>query len=175
MPSFYEFLPNKAPLHTPLTLHLRSSLTTRRYPTVTKNNHHGAVKAPTKTILPKINPSTRLPEPVDLRSYDPSKPLRLEVNHGGQKQALELPTQMLDKNKQYHVSFSIKPTGEDGGGAGGGGGSGVKGGEASSVAKAAAERGAHSDGEAVSPSQRQEQTGGSAPGDPDRHTHAASV
>ncbi|XP_037073129.1 inversin-like [Pollicipes pollicipes] len=77
---------------------------------INKNNHHGAPKAPTKTILPKINPSTRLPEPVDLRAYDPTKPLRLELNHGGQRQMLELPTQLLDKDKKYHVSFSIRPT-----------------------------------------------------------------
>ena len=89
---------------------------------------------------------------------------------------------MLDKNKKYHVSFSIKPTDGDGGGAGGGNGAGGgsggrgKGGEAgSAVEAAAAERGAHSDGEAVAPTQRQEQTGGSAPGDPDRHTHAKSL
>ena len=134
-------------------------------PPVTKNNHHGAVKAPTKTILPKINPDTHLPEPVDLRSYDPSKPLRLELNHGGQKQALELPTQLLDKNKKYHVSFSIRPTDGD---AGGGGAVGKPG-------APAPERGAFSDGEAAARTQRQEQTGGSAPGNPDRHTHAKSL
>ena len=142
-------------------------------PAVTKNNHHGAAKAPTKTILPKINPSTHLPEPVDLRDYDPSKPLRLELNHGGQKQALELPTQLLDKNRKYHVSFSIRPT--DGGGGEGGSEVGTVGKPGAAAKAAAAERGAFSDGEAVAPTQRHEKTGGSAPGDPDRHTHAKSL
>ncbi|XP_043192897.1 uncharacterized protein LOC122365605 isoform X3 [Amphibalanus amphitrite] len=132
---------------------------------ITKNNHHGAAKAPTKTILPKINPSTQLPEPVDLRSYDPSKPLRLELNHGGQKQALELPTQLLDKNRKYQVSFSIRPTD----------GATAEGGAEKPPGAATNERGAFSDGEAAARTERQEQTGGSAPGDPDRHTHAKSL
>ncbi|KAG7161805.1 hypothetical protein Hamer_G007457, partial [Homarus americanus] len=49
-------------------------------------------------------------EPVGLRNYDPKKPLTVELQHGQARQQIILPTDILDKNKKYHLTFSIKPT-----------------------------------------------------------------
>lgn len=39
---------------------------------------------------------------------DPSKPVTLELIHGSEKQIISLPTEKLDKNKRYYVTFTIK-------------------------------------------------------------------
>ncbi|XP_069186277.1 uncharacterized protein [Procambarus clarkii] len=49
-------------------------------------------------------------EPVGLRNYDPKKPLTVELQHGLARQQIILPTETLDKNKKYHLTFSIKPS-----------------------------------------------------------------
>ncbi|XP_071548370.1 uncharacterized protein [Panulirus ornatus] len=49
-------------------------------------------------------------EPIGLRNYDPKKPLTVELQHGLARQQIVLPTDILDKNKKYHLTFSIKPS-----------------------------------------------------------------
>lgn len=104
---------------------------------------------------------------------------------------LELPTQLLDKNKKYHVSFSIRPKDGDGNSASGkgeqhaGDGKGAaektverkegqgktKSGEKSSVRRATL-----SDSEvALEVRSRDETASNSAPGAPDRSAQAASL
>ncbi|XP_068232631.1 uncharacterized protein [Palaemon carinicauda] len=55
------------------------------------------------------NPS-RLSEPIGLRNYDPKKPLTVELQHGQARQQITLPTEILDKSKKYHLTFTIKPS-----------------------------------------------------------------
>lgn len=43
-----------------------------------------------------------------LKNVDPSKPVTLELIHGSEKQIISLPTEKLDKNKRYYVTFTIK-------------------------------------------------------------------
>lgn len=43
-----------------------------------------------------------------LRYVDPSRPVTLELSHGADKQVISLPTEQLDKNKRYYVTFTIK-------------------------------------------------------------------
>lgn len=65
------------------------------------------------TFLPRIEPSGP-PVPADqeitkcLRRVDPNRPVTLELSHGGEKQIISLPTQNLNKNKKYFVTFTIK-------------------------------------------------------------------
>nr|XP_027223782.1 uncharacterized protein LOC113815961 isoform X1 [Penaeus vannamei] len=55
-------------------------------------------------------------EPIGLRNYDPKRPLTVELQHGNTRQQITLPTEILDKNKKYHLTFTIKPSapGQDG-------------------------------------------------------------
>jgi hypothetical protein len=39
---------------------------------------------------------------------DPSRPVTLELSHGADKQVISLPTERLDRNKRYYVTFTIK-------------------------------------------------------------------
>jgi hypothetical protein len=39
---------------------------------------------------------------------DPSRPVTLELSHGSDKQVISLPTERLDRNKRYYVTFTIK-------------------------------------------------------------------
>ncbi|CAG0879444.1 unnamed protein product [Darwinula stevensoni] len=48
-------------------------------------------------------------------NYDPTEPLTVELNHGGQRQLIEFPAHTLDKRKRYHVTFTIKPSTPDAG------------------------------------------------------------
>ncbi|XP_050438356.1 uncharacterized protein LOC126844301 isoform X2 [Adelges cooleyi] len=43
-----------------------------------------------------------------LRNVDPSKPITLKLANGSCSQAIDLPTEKLDKNKRYLVTFTIK-------------------------------------------------------------------
>lgn len=43
-----------------------------------------------------------------LRYVDPSRPVTLELSHGSDRQVISLPTEKLDKNKRYYVTFTIK-------------------------------------------------------------------
>jgi len=38
---------------------------------------------------------------------DPKMPLTLELQHAGQRHTVSLPTESLDKNKKYYVTFTI--------------------------------------------------------------------
>ncbi|KAL1460798.1 hypothetical protein WDU94_012744 [Cyamophila willieti] len=78
------------------------------------------------TFLPRIEPTT--PHAPDqeitkcLRHVDPNRPVTLELSHGGEKQIISLPTQNLNKNKKYFVTFTIKGNDEAEGKPGSGGG-----------------------------------------------------
>ena len=39
--------------------------------------------------------------------FNPEDPLTLELHHGSQRQAVQLPTDTLDKSKKYYVTFTI--------------------------------------------------------------------
>jgi len=54
-------------------------------------------KPGTGGFLPKINPK---------------KAVTLELSHGTDKQVISLPTDKLDQNKRYYVTFTVK--GQDG-------------------------------------------------------------
>ncbi|CAH0384964.1 unnamed protein product [Bemisia tabaci] len=43
-----------------------------------------------------------------LRNVDPTRPVTLELSHGPERQVISLPTEKLDKNKRYYVTFTIK-------------------------------------------------------------------
>ncbi|CAG0920083.1 unnamed protein product [Notodromas monacha] len=78
---------------------------------ITRPNHHHAIKGPARPFLPKIDRGGALMEPaVDLKNFDPGRPLTLELNHGGQRQVIEFPANKLDKSRKYHVTFTIKPS-----------------------------------------------------------------
>ncbi|KAK8401878.1 hypothetical protein O3P69_001165 [Scylla paramamosain] len=55
-----------------------------------------------------IGGRVRQGEPVGLRNYDPRNPLTVELQHGQARQQIVLPTDLLDKNKKYHLTFTIK-------------------------------------------------------------------
>ncbi|KAK3883886.1 hypothetical protein Pcinc_011812 [Petrolisthes cinctipes] len=48
--------------------------------------------------------------PIGLRNYDPKNPLTVELQHGKARQQIVLPTDLLDKSKKYHLTFTIKPS-----------------------------------------------------------------
>ena len=48
---------------------------------------------------------------------DPKMPLTLELQHAGQRHTVSLPTDSLDKNKKYYVTFTINSS-QAGAGAG---------------------------------------------------------
>lgn len=86
---------------------------------VSKLNHHTIPKPGSKVsgqpgFLPKIDSSQRRTEGQSaeiarcLRYVDPSRPVTLELSHGNEKQVISLPTEKLDKNKRYYVTFTIK-------------------------------------------------------------------
>nr|CAD7577597.1 unnamed protein product [Timema californicum] len=77
---------------------------------LTKLNHHHAAKGTSRTgFLPRIDSATKTPIlPRSLRYVDPSRPVTLELSHGADKQVISLPTEQLDKNKRYYVTFTIK-------------------------------------------------------------------
>lgn len=50
-------------------------------------------KPGTGGFLPKINPK---------------KAVTLELSHGADKQVISLPTDKLDQNKRYYVTFTVK-------------------------------------------------------------------
>lgn len=63
------------------------------------------------TFLPRIDSSINQPDQEItkcLRRVDPNRPVTLELSHGGEKQIISLPTQNLNKNKKYFVTFTIK-------------------------------------------------------------------
>ncbi|XP_047736963.1 ankyrin repeat domain-containing protein 26 [Hyalella azteca] len=43
-----------------------------------------------------------------VQGYDPKKPLTVELQHGGTRQQIALPLELLDKSKRYNLRFSIK-------------------------------------------------------------------
>lgn len=69
---------------------------------VTKFNHHEMPKTRTSGFLPQID------QTYSDRSSAQYKPVTLEVSHGKEKQVISLPTDRLDKNKRYYVTFTIK-------------------------------------------------------------------
>ncbi|PNF26026.1 hypothetical protein B7P43_G06359, partial [Cryptotermes secundus] len=87
---------------------------------ITKLNHHHAPKSgrsgPSRGsgFLPRIDPSSRgtgrnsSAVPRSLSYVDPSRPVTLELSHGSDKQVISLPTERLDRNKRYYVTFTIK-------------------------------------------------------------------
>lgn len=86
---------------------------------VAKIDHHSMPKAISEThrcCLPRIdhNKHTHCKQPGEiaksLKNVDPSKPVTLELIHGAEKQIISLPTEELDKNKRYYVTFTIKRT-----------------------------------------------------------------
>jgi hypothetical protein len=60
------------------------------------------------TIGPRTN-SGGLSEPLHSSQapLDPKLPLTLELQHAGQRHTVSLPTETLDKNKKYYVTFTI--------------------------------------------------------------------
>ncbi|KAI5741630.1 hypothetical protein M8J76_015533 [Diaphorina citri] len=70
------------------------------------------------TFLPRIDSSVNPPSDQEvtkcLRHVDPNRPVTLELSHGGEKQIISLPTQNLNKNKKYFVTFTIKGNDEAG-------------------------------------------------------------
>ncbi|KAJ9574723.1 hypothetical protein L9F63_008093, partial [Diploptera punctata] len=88
---------------------------------ITKLNHHHAPKSgvprtagQARGFLPRIDSSSstraqsssKVPHP--LRYVDPARPVTLELSHGSDKQVISLPTERLDRNKRYYVTFTIK-------------------------------------------------------------------
>jgi hypothetical protein len=61
------------------------------------------------TIAPKGSHLTGLSEPLHSSQspLDPKLPLTLELQHAGQRHTVSLPTETLDKNKKYFVTFTI--------------------------------------------------------------------
>ncbi|XP_060857415.1 LOW QUALITY PROTEIN: uncharacterized protein LOC132934999 [Metopolophium dirhodum] len=47
-----------------------------------------------------------------LRNVDPSRPITLQLGNGPCAQAIDLPTDKLDKNRRYFVTFTIKGAGD---------------------------------------------------------------
>ena len=41
------------------------------------------------------------------QAFNPEDPLTLELQHGSQRQAVQLPTDTLDKSKKYYVTFTL--------------------------------------------------------------------
>lgn len=82
---------------------------------VAKLDHHKLPKPNEnyRCFLPRIdgkNPQPKNPGEIakSLKHVDPSKPVTLELIHGTEKQIISLPTEKLDKNKRYYVTFTIK-------------------------------------------------------------------
>ena len=61
------------------------------------------------TIAPRGTQPTGLSEPLHSSQspLDPKLPLTLELQHAGQRHTVSLPTETLDKNKKYFVTFTI--------------------------------------------------------------------
>jgi len=83
------------------------------------HNHHHAPKtghasSSRSGFLPRIDHSSRgigrnsTAIPRSLSYVDPSRPVTLELSHGSEKQVISLPTERLDRNKRYYVTFTIK-------------------------------------------------------------------
>lgn len=76
-----------------------------------KSGHAGSSRS---GFLPRIDPSSRgtgrnsTAIPRSLSYVDPSRPVTLELSHGSEKQVISLPTERLDRNKRYYVTFTIK-------------------------------------------------------------------
>ena len=47
------------------------------------------------------------PQGQNREAFDPANPLTLELQHGAHRQAVQLPTETLDKSKKYYVTFTI--------------------------------------------------------------------
>ena len=86
---------------------------------VMKTHHHHAPKSghagsSRSGFLPRIDPNSRgagrnsSAIPRSLSYVDPSRPVTLELSHGSDKQVISLPTERLDRNKRYYVTFTIK-------------------------------------------------------------------
>ena len=85
---------------------------------VTKVHHHapksGHAGSSRSGFLPRIDPNSRgtgrnsSAIPRSLSYVDPSRPVTLELSHGSEKQVISLPTERLDRNKRYYVTFTIK-------------------------------------------------------------------
>lgn len=43
-----------------------------------------------------------------LPTINPKKAVTLELSHGNDKQVISLPTDKLDQNKRYYVTFTVK-------------------------------------------------------------------
>ncbi|XP_065211635.1 ankycorbin-like isoform X2 [Planococcus citri] len=88
----------------------------KRTRAVSKIDHHLLPKTNTESyrcFLPRIDDKpTQRKQPTEiakcLKNVDPSKPVTLELIHGAEKQIISLPTEKLDKNKRYYVTFTIK-------------------------------------------------------------------
>ncbi|XP_063232141.1 uncharacterized protein LOC134536319 [Bacillus rossius redtenbacheri] len=79
---------------------------------ITKLNHHHVAKGPAAArggFLPRIDPGL----PRGLRYVDPSRPVTLELSRGADRQVVSLPTERLDRNKRYYVTFTIKGGGKE--------------------------------------------------------------
>ncbi|XP_066996041.2 uncharacterized protein [Anabrus simplex] len=76
---------------------------------ITKPNHHHKQSPPKSGgFLPRIDSTSSRGATRSLRYVDPAKPVTLELSHGNDKQVISLPTEKLDKNKRYYVTFTIK-------------------------------------------------------------------
>ncbi|GLH13301.1 Uncharacterized protein GBIM_17887, partial [Gryllus bimaculatus] len=62
---------------------------------------------PAGGFLPRIDLGSAGPGR-SLRYVDPARPVTLELSHGRDKQVISLPTDKLDRNKRYYVTFTIK-------------------------------------------------------------------
>ena len=71
---------------------------------------------PRSVMLPKIDGGRSQPPPqggkgqtlhTSQAPLDPKMPLTLELQHAGQRHTVSLPTETLDKNKKYYVTFTI--------------------------------------------------------------------
>ena len=71
---------------------------------------------PKTVMLPKIDGGKSQPAAPALKGQtlhtsqaplDPQMPLTLELQHAGQRHTVSLPTDSLDKNKKYYVTFTI--------------------------------------------------------------------
>lgn len=60
--------------------------------------------------IPKIgfNDTSCKPGMGFLPTINPKKSVTLELSHGADKQVISLPTDRLDQNKRYYVTFTVK-------------------------------------------------------------------
>ena len=62
-----------------------------------------------KPVLPQISGSSSLKSSVVTTGRTKDQPVTLQLRQGPNVQALKLPTDKLEPNKKYYVTFTLKP------------------------------------------------------------------